>query len=348
MIVSLNEYAAGLALCAAAWITSSVLAVDQPAEQMGLPTVTQAAAAPPMIRSLWDIMLELAISGKDPAPRTLAAVLGSASDVAEKFDKLDPQVQHGSDLLTEHSRNLPDSASGRTWLAQQQKLRQEHWYQQLVDMYFADDTLAMALVMFVPRPTQSPKVVEPMFLIRQDDHWRVSLDIDGEVASRLGAHGQQQLAALRAAGELRLTELRDVVCRPLKAPLPFRGTWTTHFRQSGLFLCFNGDGQVTTIVTRDGSTHYSVCDYHLSNDQIVIESQLGPIRLTMNRDQFTEHDGQRFYGLTVADPRIWFPDAPKETLYLQPVHHGDWPVRRPVQNAQPQGEPNVTGAKQAP
>ncbi|MBM4089710.1 MAG: hypothetical protein FJ276_09820 [Planctomycetes bacterium] len=162
-------------------------------------------------------------------------------------------------------------------------------------MYLADDQLVMALVVFVPRPTQKPKVAEAMYLVRQGDQWRVSLDIDGEVASQLGAGGQQQLAALRAAGEMWLTEPRDVVSRPLDAPLPFRGTWTTHFRQSGLFLCFSGDGQVTTIVTRDGSTSYSVCDYHLSHDQIVIESLLGPIRLRIHRDQFWEHDGQRFY-----------------------------------------------------
>ena len=154
--------------------------------------------------------------------------------------------------------------------------------------------------------------------------------------------------AVPPVGEMRLTELRDVVSRPLEAPLPFRGTWTTHFRQSGLFLCFNGDGQLTTIVMHNGSTSYSVCDYHLSNDQIVIESLLGPIRLRIHRDQFWEHDGQQFYSLTTADPRIWFPDAPKEILYLNPVYHGDSPVRRPVNNRQPQGEPNVTGTKQAP
>jgi hypothetical protein len=47
----------------------------------------------------------------------------------------------------------------------------------------------------------------------------------------------------------------------------------------------------------------------------------------------------------VEDPRIWFPDAPKEILYLKPVYQGDWPVRRPAPNAQPRGEPNVTRAK---
>ena len=79
MIVSLNEYAAGVALCAAAWITSSVLAVDQPAEQMGLPNCHSGSRS----------------STDDPQPLghharachqwqgsragTLAAVLGSAS-----------------------------------------------------------------------------------------------------------------------------------------------------------------------------------------------------------------------------------------------------------------------------
>ena len=100
----------------------------------------------------------------------------------------------------------------------------------------------------------------------------------------------------------------------------------------GWLLCFNEAGEATAIVTRgNGTTRFSVCDYHLSDGQIVIESQRGPIRLTLRRDQFWEHDGQRYYTLSVEDPRIWFPDAPKETLYLQPVHHGDWPVRRPVQ-----------------
>ena len=48
MIVSLNKCAAGLALCAAAGIGSGMLAMDQPTEQLDSPTVTQAAAAPPM------------------------------------------------------------------------------------------------------------------------------------------------------------------------------------------------------------------------------------------------------------------------------------------------------------
>ena len=333
MFAPANAIVVGLSLSVVTFLASVVLAADQRVGEQDASTAAEPAASSPVIRTQWETVLEPAIRGEDPAPGTLAFVLVSAADVAEKFGRLESKAQNGSDLLTEHSRNLPDSAPGRTWLAQQQKLRQEHWYQQLVDMYFADDRLAMAMVMFVPRLTQQPKVVEPLFLVRQDDHWRVSLDIDGEVASQLGARGQQQLAAIRAAGEMRLTEIRDVVCRPLEAPLPFRGTWTTHFHKSGLFLCFDGDGQATTIVTRDGSTHYSVCDYHLSNDQIVIESQLGPIRLRVNRDQFWEHDGQRFYSLTIADPRVWFPDAPKEILYLKPVYQGDWPVRRPVQNS---------------
>jgi hypothetical protein len=118
----------------------------------------------------------------------------------------------------------------------------------------------------------------------------------------------------------------------LDAPLPFRGTWTSHFRQSGLFLCFNEAGEATTIVTRgNGTMSHSVCDYHVADSHIVIESQRGPIRLTLRRDQFWEHDGQRHYALSVEDPRIWFPDAPKEILYLKPVYQSDWPVRRPVQ-----------------
>ena len=348
MFAPANAIVVGLSLSMVTFLASVVLAAHQRVGEQDASTAAEPAAPSPVIRTQWEIMLEPAIRGEDPAPGTLAFVLVSAANVAEKFGRLDPKAQNDSELLTEYSRRLPESAPGRIWLAQQQKLRQEHWYQQLVDMYFADDKLAMALVMFVPRPTQEPKVVEPLFLIRQDDHWRVSLDIDGEVASQLGAQGQQQLVALRAVGEMRLTELRDVVSRPLEAPLPFRGTWTTHFRQSGLFLCFNGDGQVTTIATHAGSTRYSVFDYHFSDDQVVIESNQGPIRLRLHRDQFWEHDGQRFYSLTIADPRIWFPDAPKETLYLQPVHHGDWPVRRPVQHAQPQREPNVGSTEQAP
>jgi hypothetical protein len=347
MFTSVNTVV-GLSLCVVTFLGSVVLAADQPVGQEGASTAAEPAASSPVIRTQWEIMLEPAIRGEAPAPGTLAFVLLSAADVAEKFGRLDPKAQNGSELLTEHSRSLPDSAPGRTRLARQQKLRQEHWYRQLVDVYFADDALAMAFAVFVPRPTQKPKVAEAMYLIRQGNQWQVSLDIDTDVTRLLGAKGQHQLAMLRAAGEQRLTELREVVSRPLEAPLPFRGTWTTHFRQSGLFLCFNADGQVTTMVTHAGSTSYSVCDYHLSDDQVVIESHQGPIRLRINRDRFTEHDGQRFYSLSTADPRIWFPDGPKETLYLQPVHHGDWPVRRPVQNAQPQGDPNVTSAEQAP
>jgi hypothetical protein len=328
----MNTDVVGLSLCVVTFLGSLVLAADQPVGQQDASTAAEPAASSPVIRTQWEITLEPAIRGEDPAPGTLAFVLVSAANVAEKFGRLDPKAQNGSNLLTEHSRSLPDSAPGKAWLARQQKLHQEHWYRQLVDVYFADDALAMAFAVFVPRPTQKPKVVEAMYLIRQGNQWQVSLDIDAEVTRLLGAKGQHQLAMLRAAGEKRLKELQAVVSRPLDAPLPFRGTWASHFRQSGLFLCFNEAGEATTIVTRgNGTMSYSVCDYHVADSHIVIESQRGPIRLTLRRDQFWEHDGQRYYTLSVEDPRIWFPDAPKEILYLKPVYQSDWPVRRPVQ-----------------
>ena len=322
----------GLLLCVITFLGSVVSAADQPAGTPDTLIAGKPAASPPVIRSQWEVMLDLAARGEEPAPGMPAFALLSATDVVEKLGRLDPKAQNDSDLLTGHFRRLPESAPGRSWLAKQHKLRQANWYRQVVDVVFADDVLAMAFVVFVPKPTQKPKVAEAMYLVRQGDQWRVSLDIDADVKNLLGDGGKGRLAILRAAGEKRLQELQALVSRPLDAPLPFRGTWTSHFRQSGLFLCFNGAGEATTIVVRaDGTMSYSVCDYHVADSHIVIESQRGPIRLTLRRDQFWEHDGQRHYALSVEDPRIWFPDAPKEILYLKPVYQSDWPVRRPVQ-----------------
>jgi hypothetical protein len=161
-----------LLLCVMTFLGSVVWAADQPVGLPGTPTAAEPAASSPVIRTQWEILFEPAIRGEDPALGTLAFVLASAAKVAEKFGGLDPQAQNGSDLLTDHSRSLPDSAPGKAWLARQQKLRQEHWYRQLVDVYFADDVLAMAFVVFVPKPAQKPKAAEAMYLIRQGNQWQ--------------------------------------------------------------------------------------------------------------------------------------------------------------------------------
>ena len=287
-------------------------------------------AAHPAISDLAQLTAELAAADGEPAPGSPAVRLGAAVKAADEFVHLAPEKQAGSELLTEHSRGLPEASAGRQWLVRHQKLRREHWYSQLVDMRFAEDTLAAAFVVHVPKPTGQPKQVEALYLVRRGDRWQVSLDIDADIAA-MAPDAKALLVDLKSATEGRLKELTDLLSRPPGAPLPVRGTWTTHFRQSTLFLSFDGVGEVALIqVDGHGNSRFSVRDYHVADGQIVIEAHTGAVRLKVDPARGWDQDGQRHYCLVTENPRVWFPECGDEVLYFNPVLKGDWPVRRPV------------------
>ncbi|MBM4089711.1 MAG: hypothetical protein FJ276_09825 [Planctomycetes bacterium] len=117
MFTPVNCGVVGLSLYVVTLLGSLVLAAEQPVGQQDASTSAETAASRPVIRSQWEVMIELVIRGEEPAPGTPAFALASAADVAEKFCRLDPKAQNDSDLLTEHSRRLPESAPGKSWLA---------------------------------------------------------------------------------------------------------------------------------------------------------------------------------------------------------------------------------------
>jgi hypothetical protein len=292
----------------------------------------ESGAADDEIRSLADVGWESIAADRAPEPGSLAARLGASSDVVDKFVRLAPAAMKDSELLSERSRNVAvDSAGGRR-LAHFAELRKTHWYPQVVDMRFAGERLAAALVVFVPRPTQNAKVVEELYLIRTGDDWRISFDPEADWAAQPDPIDPAPLAALKTATDKRRAELLNVVSKPLDQPLDFHGTWTTHFQTSFVYLTFQENGEVFMLqVHGNGTASYNVHDYHLSGDEIVIEDGQYPIRLKHDNGNYWEQDGRRYYGLVTSDAKRWFPDRPDtEPLYLKPVYKGDWPVRRPI------------------
>ena len=288
--------------------------------------------AQPSVETCADVFWETVAADREPAPGSRAARLREAGDIADKFVRLQPAEMEQSVLLTDRSRRLPTDSPGGKKLAQLSKLRKDHWLSQVVDMCFVGDSLAAALVVFTPRPTQGAKSVATIYLLRQGDEWRITFSPEEDAEASLGAAGRKSFQALAAATDKRHAELANVVSRPLAEPIPFSGTWTTHFEQSFVYLTFQANGEVFVLQVHDnGTSSYSVLDYQILDDEIVIEAPLYPIRLRFAEGQYWEQDGKRFHSLVTSDGRHWFPKRKDpEPLYLRPVYKGDYPVRRPV------------------
>jgi hypothetical protein len=161
----------------------------------------------------------------------------------------------------------------------------------------------------------------------------VSLDLEADAALTLGDEAPRMIAALREATERRLAEINRVIAAPLEKPLDFHGAWSTHYRQSFAYFMFDSNGDVFVLQTRDkGGTSYGVYDYHVTDDEVVIEMAYFPIRLKRgDEDKYWEQDGQRHYGLFLEDPRMLFPECDKP-LFLMPSYKSDWPIRRPLED----------------
>jgi hypothetical protein len=301
----------------------------------GLAAQENGASNPPPaeIQTAADVLLEnpeFRPGGGELDPNSPAAVLGAAFDMAERFLRLKRENIFQSPALTERSRDLLPTAPERQKLEHILELREANWYHQFVDARFAGDRLATMLMVFTPRDPQQSKTVYALDMVRKNDEWQVTLDQAADAQLAIGEKGPTHVAALRTAVDARLAEIKGVISAPLANALDFHGTWTTHFAQTFVYLTFQSNGEVFFLQTREGSSSYGVHDYHLTEDEVIIEMQYFPIRLKRRAgDNYWEQDGQRHYPMLIEDPRCWFPDC-NEPLQLKPVYKGEWPIRRPV------------------
>ncbi len=303
--------------------------------------MAQAEVAPsqlpePKILAMADLHIDFILAESQEGDANISPrlkALGPASDVFDKFLRLSEADMLKSPMLTDGSRDLLPSSPGRLQLARLVELREAHWYDQVVDARFADETLATLIILYTPRQPATGKQIITLDLVRRHDVWQVTLDLDADARLPLGDRAAPTVAALRAAVDRRVAELLSVTSAPFDKPLPFHGTWSTHFGTSFVYLSFYSSGEVFMLQTHEGSHSLDVYDFHVTDDEVVIESRGAPIRLRRLSDVYEEHDGKRHESLKIEDPRIWFPEC-KEPLLLRPqTYKGDWPVRRPIETA---------------
>jgi hypothetical protein len=294
------------------------------------PVVAEKPVHSPPVTTLRDVLLTFATRDKGPPPGSPERNLGEAIDAAEKFLRLTPEQMPSSDLLSQASREFPaDSAGGRR-LSRFVRLKRDHWYQQAVDGRLVGGRLAALNVVCVPKPANGPKATEILYLVRAAEGWRVSFDL-GKDAESLGGDAPAAAETLRSLSEARQKEIASVVSEPLKEPIPFRGTWTTHYRTSFVYLTFDGQGEVFFLQDHpNGTASYGVYDYHLVGDEIVMETGSVAIRFRRHPDSGWEVDSRWYPELVADDARVWFPDYEGKEILLTPVRKREQPVRRPV------------------
>jgi hypothetical protein len=265
------------------------------------------------------------------------SVLGAAFDVVEMFLRLTEAEMLRSPMLTERSRDLLPNSPERQKLARIVELRAANWYDQFLDARFAGDRLATLVYMFRPRDPAQRRQIFTIDMVRKHDQWQVTLDLASDAASPLGDQADAHLAALHKAIDARLAEINGVISAPLDKPLPFHGTWMTHFRQSDVYVTFDTTGEVFFIRTEAGSAGYGVYDYHLTGDEVVIEAPVGPIRLHRAAESDKPLDVECNQVLILDEARLWFPEC-NEPIHVVPIQHDDAPIRRPTA-ATPAAEP---------
>jgi hypothetical protein len=271
-------------------------------------------------------------------PDSKAAVLGAAFDVIEKWLRLPRDEAFKSPAITERSRGFLPTAPERQKIEALRDLREEGWRDQFVDARFAGDRVATMILLLKPRAGDAERRVVTLDMVRQFDAWQVTFDLPGDAALPLGDEAPAHLAALRAAVDRRVAEIASVVSAPLKERLPFSGTWTTHFRQTFVYVTFHDDGHAFFLRTEGGASGYGIYDYHLTDDEIVLEMPFFPVRIKRRADLSPrEHLGRQYPDLLIEDPRFWFPEC-REPLGMRAVLPDDAPVSRPAASAEPAAE----------
>ncbi|MBI2824112.1 MAG: hypothetical protein HYX69_05385 [Planctomycetia bacterium] len=292
--------------------------------------VAEAAPYPEGVTSLWEAMIDT-FGEEGPQRDAATARAGPPMKGVDGFlSRKRPNGKIDPELVTERSRLFLETDKGHAWLEERNKLEAETNYDQVVDALFAGDDLALVFVVSVPRPTDLPKRVRTVHVIRHDDQWRVSLDIAADVKALLGRAGRESLARLEQAGAQRQRQIVAIVTRPLEKPLPLTGTWYSSGGGRSVLLSFTPNGEVTIYQHREGQAGMQVADYQVFGDVVLIETMLGPMRLVIDRTWYREHDGQKHYRMMIENARRLWPDAKAEPWYVQPLIKGDWPVRRPV------------------
>jgi hypothetical protein len=268
-------------------------------------------------------------------PESKSAVLGAAFDVAEKWLRLPDDERFKSSALTERSRGFLPTAPERQRFEAFRELRGVGGGQNFVDARFAGDRLATMILLVKPREAADRARVLQLDLVRQFDAWQVTLDLPGDAALPLGDQTDEHVTALRNAVARRVAEIEGVVSAPLEKRLPFSGTWSTHFRQTFVYVTFHDDGKVFFLSTREGSSSYGIHDYHLSGDEVVIEMPFFPVRLKRVADRPPRvHEGREYAELLLEEPRPWFPEC-REPLLVGPVLPGNAPISRPPAPSEP-------------
>ena len=329
-IYSLRSALLGIAAALCGLIASASIANAQP-------------PADPKITCAAEIFLEGILAEEREQqvdPNSQAARLGAAFDVAEKFLSLTPEDMLNSPSLTDRSRDLLPTSPGRQRLAHLVEIDEANPSGQIVDARFAGENIATIIRVCSPRPSHQPKRIVTLDLVRKYDDWQVTLDLEADAVLPLGDAAPAYIAALRKTTDKRVAEITSVIERPLDEPLPFHGTWTTHFAQAFVCLSFDTTGKAFTLRVEEGASSYGVFDYHLTDDEVVIEARMIPIRLKRHAgDNNFEHNGERFETMRIDDPRIWFPEC-RDPLFLQPIPPEDLPITRPPTTP---GEPASAG-----
>lgn len=294
------------------------------------PVVAEKPVHTPSVTTLRDVVLTFATGDKKPPPGSLERNLGEAIDTAERFLRRSPEQMASSDLLSKASRGLPPDSAGGRELSRFVRLKRDNWYQQTVDGRLVGRRLAALNIVSVPKSSNGRKATDVLYLVYADDGWHVSFDVEKD-AELLGGDAPAAAERLRSLSEARQKEIASVVTEPLKEPIPFRGTWTTHYRTSFVYLTFDGQGEVFFLQDHpNGTASYGVFDYHLVGDEIVLETGSVAIRFRRHPDSGWEVDNRWYPNLVTEDARLWFPDYGEKEILLTPVRKGEQPVRRPV------------------